>query len=181
VADVMVAVTGYDGFVPAKAEAVQIDIEGCAYDRRTVVMTYGQHLEVFNRDARASYVPFLVGDTAPAHMVAIPKGPAIKLYPTRVGHYLLKDEMLRDWMAADVIVVKYPTHDVTSLDGKFRIDGIPVGKVTVTAYLPAIDAQFEKQLTIEPGKTVRADMVLTHAPKKPEPAAAPTTSGPVIK
>src|SRR5882724_9898635 len=37
VADVLVAVTGYAGFVPAAGDAVPVKIHGCAYERRTVV------------------------------------------------------------------------------------------------------------------------------------------------
>jgi hypothetical protein len=48
--DVLVAVTEYSGFVPAKAPAEKITIHGCALSKRTVAMTFGQRLEVANID-----------------------------------------------------------------------------------------------------------------------------------
>ena len=39
-ADAMVAVTRYPGFVPAAGDVHAVKIHGCAYDRRTIVVTY---------------------------------------------------------------------------------------------------------------------------------------------
>jgi hypothetical protein len=51
--DVFVAVTGYSGYVPAKEDAVLVTGKGCAFDTRTVGMTFGQALEVASKDSRA--------------------------------------------------------------------------------------------------------------------------------
>jgi hypothetical protein len=71
-ADVLVTVTGYDGFVPAKEPAVKTQIHGCAFTRRTVAMTFGQRLEVFNLDKGQTYMPYLDGQPSRAAMVAVP-------------------------------------------------------------------------------------------------------------
>ncbi len=180
-ADVLVAVTDYDAYVPAPGPNVRVSVNNCAYDRRTIAMTFGQRLEVLNDDSKNSYVPMLIGDTAPAHMVAVPHGDPIKLYPERVGHYLLEDEMNRPWMKADVYVVKYATFAVTGMDGVFRIEGIPVGKVKVTADVPWIVPGIEHtvEATVEAGKTTKLDFTLD-VQKSPAPAgsasAAPSSS-----
>src|SRR5262249_36574569 len=148
-ADTMITVTGYNGFVPAKGDEHPIKIHGCAYDRRTVVMTYGQHLEVFNTDSKESYLPKLDGANMPAQMAAMPRGDSVKLYPNEVGYYALKDDANHGWMYADVFVVPYATHAVTGLDGRYRIDGIPPGKVKVSMYAPVVDAQLHPDFGIE--------------------------------
>ena len=177
-ADVMVAVTGYDGYVPAKGDAIRVDMRDCTYDRRTVVATFGQRIDVVNRDKSRSYVPFLLGDNAQAHMVAVQGGDPVRLYPTKIGRYLLSDEMNRPWMQAPVFVLKFSTHAVTGLDGHYRIEGIPVGPVKINAFLPSIDVVAARELKIEAGKTAVLDMELNY--KKPPPAAASSSSRPKL-
>ena len=180
-ADVMVAVTGYDGYVPAKGDAVQVTIDNCAFSTRTVVATYGQRIDVSNVDARNSFVPVLMGAQSTSMMVAVSNGNPVKLYPLHVGQYPLIDNMNRPWMRADVIVLKYATHAVTGLDGHYRIEGIPVGEVNVDAYLPSLDVTVgKKDVKITEGTTTKVDLVLEPT-KKPVPAAASgSAAGPKV-
>ena len=169
-ADVLVAVTGYEAYLPAKENAVHVTIEKCAFSARTFTMTFGQRMEVENLDETNSYIPVLHGSRYTAFAVAVPKGrrgeaviasDPVKLYPHRVGQYELADNMNRPWMSADVFVLKYPTHTVTGLDGQFRIEGIPVGDVQVDALLPSVDVSGTKKVTVKEGKTTKVDFVLT--------------------
>ena len=56
-ADAVVALTGYKGFVPESREAVRLVARDCAYEQRTVTLTFGQRLEVVNASRRASSPP----------------------------------------------------------------------------------------------------------------------------
>jgi len=193
-ADAMVAVTGYEGYIPATGDAYPISIRGCAYDRRTLVLTYGQRIEVTNRDVKQTYLPQLEGSNMPAQLIAMPKGDAVKLYPLEVGHYALREGMKSGaWMYADVFVLQYSTHAVTGLDGRYRISGIPAGKVKVSVYLPSIDAEanrdtasnassVDREVEIKDGETARLDIEFPYkapkaAPAKPKPAS----TVPIIK
>jgi hypothetical protein len=123
----------------------------------------------------------------------MPRGDAVKLYPTDVGHYALADGMKRTWMYADVFVMRYPTHAVTGLDGRYRVEGVPVGKVKVSAYLPAIDrdlhpdvgvaeSSVEREVEVKAGETTQADFVIAY--KQPKPAKTkplPAPTGPIIR
>jgi hypothetical protein len=183
-ADVMVAVTGYEAFVPAREPAVKVAIKDCAFDTRTVVVTFGQRIEVTNADPSQAFVPYLLGDPSPAHMVAVPGSrEPVKLYPARVGRYVLADELNHPWMKAEVFVLKYATHSVTGTDGRYRIDGLPVGKLRVSAFLPAIGVSSERDVTVEEAKVATADFELAHkkGASRAEPAAVPPRKGPVIK
>jgi hypothetical protein len=190
--DAMIAVTRYQGFVPAAGDTHPIKIHGCAYERRTVVLTYGQHLEVSNTDPKESYLPTLVGANMPAQMAAMPRGDAVKLYPAEVGHYLLSDDSKHEWMQADVFVVPFPTHAVTGLDGRYRIQGIPPGIVKVSMYAPAVDAQLhpdfgidsvtqEREIELKAGETTQLDFVLNYKTPKPRPKPKPDPNRPIVK
>ena len=183
VADVVVGVTGYVGYLPEDSPAQVADAAGCAWDARTYVLTFGQSLDVRSRDSRP-YVPNLMGAHLEAQLVALPRGEAIHLYPEQPGRYQLTDSM-RLFMLADVLVVKFPTHAVTSKDGRFVIPHVPVGKVKVSALLPATMGQIEKEVEVHAGELVdvqlaiafdRKDWDARRGPKSPAPSAAPSAS-----
>jgi hypothetical protein len=171
----MIAVTGYRGYVPAQQSAVRLDVRDCRWASRTVTATFGQHFEVFNT-GRQAYMPKLVGAGAKAMLAAIPRGEPIKLYPIKPGRYLLQDAMY-DFMFAEVMVVKYPTHTVTGLDGEYELTGIPVGEVTVTAFLPAILLTAERQVSVQEGKATEVNLTIKfdakqHALRQAQAAAS---------
>jgi hypothetical protein len=175
VADAMVGVTLYDGFIPARSDVYPIGIRGCAYEKRTLALTYGQRIEVKNYDAREPYLPDLLGANLPAKLLAIPRGDAVRLYPLEVGQYQLTELMGKHWMKADVFVVRFSTHAVTGLDGRYRIDGLPVGDVKVSAFLPAINKTVDRTVAVKAGETTKADFVLPFKAgqeTKPKPSAS---------
>jgi hypothetical protein len=190
--DVLVAVTDYDGLVAARGDVSPVTIRGCAYDKRTLALEFGQRIEVRNADATQFFLPTLLGAEMPAQIVAVPRGDAVKLYPLRVGHYVLADGMNRTWMYADVFVLKYTTHAVTGLDGHFRIDGIPVGKAKVSAYLPAIDVALhpdvgvenptvDRKVEIKAGQATTVDFVIPYKVPKHPVEKQKRPEGPVIR
>jgi hypothetical protein len=148
-ADVLVTVTEYQGFLPARGDTVRVEARGCAFDGRTLAMTYGQHLDVYNFDNQG-YMPRLVGTPSYALRVALPGGPPVPVFAPKPGQYLLIDQT-REYMRSDLFVLSYPTFDVTALDGKFSITGVPAGKVKVSAYSPALGKVVEKSVELSAG------------------------------
>jgi len=190
--DVLVAVTGYEGYVPAQGEVSAVKIHGCAFDRRTIAMTYGQRIEVANTDSRETYLPNLLGANMPAQLVAMPRGDAVRLYPMEVGHYALADGMGKSWLVSEVFVLRYATHAVTGLDGHFRIAGIPVGKVKVSAYLPQVDPELyaavgiaqpslDRDVEVKANETTQVEFVLPYKTPKPVPKPAGASTGAIIR
>ena len=171
-ADVVVGVTGYAGYLPEDAPAEIADATGCAWNSRTYVLTFGQSLDVRSRDSRP-YVPDLMGARLKAQLVAMPRGDAIHLYPEQPGRFQLVDSM-RIFMLADVLVVKFPTHAVTGLDGRFVIPHVPVGKVSVSALLPATMEQAQKDVEVHSGELVEVSLALPFDRKKWDAARGPS-------
>jgi hypothetical protein len=136
-ADAIVGVSKYQGYVPPKEAAIRVTIKGCAFSTRSIAMTDGQHLEVRNRhEDTTSFIPWLEGARLPASLVAVPQGDPVKLYSRGFGRYWLRDQMGKKFMVAHVFHMTFATTAVTGTDGKYRIESIPVGKVEVTAMLP---------------------------------------------
>jgi hypothetical protein len=177
VGDALVTVTGYDGYLPAKQDAVRVVGRDCAWDRLTIGMMFGQRLEVSSRGSEP-YMPALIGAPAKAMMVAVPRGAPVKLYPPKPGRYTLADR-IHSTMVAELYVLKYPTFDVTGLDGRYEITGIPVGDVSVTAFLPAIGKTAQKKVRIEADQKLDLDLELQFDAKRdlqrrePEAPSAP--------
>lgn len=179
IADVLVAVTDYKGYIPEQHSIVEVQASGCAWSARTYALTFGQRMDVVAKDRRA-YVPDLMGAQMPAQLVALPGGSGSVVYPPAPGRYILVDS-LHLFTAANVVVLKYATHDVTGLDGRFSIERIPAGKAKLGVLLPATGAIVEREITIEPSKTLEVNIELPFDAKKYEeqqkPQPAPVSSG----
>lgn len=151
-ADVLVAVTGYSGYVPERESVVYAKAEDCFWGTRTFALTFGQRIDIVSGDGEA-YIPELVGERGQPQIIATPGGKtASHLYPTRPGRYQVVDN-LKLFMVAEVLVLKYSTHAVTGLDGRFEIRDVPAGTVTLSALLPQTQASVSKPVTVEAGRT----------------------------
>jgi hypothetical protein len=156
-ADVLVAVTGYKGYVPERAPAQLVEAKDCFFGTRTIALTFGQRIDVSSKDQ--TYIPELLGEHGQPQMAATPGNPTPSaLYPTHIGRYVLIDD-LKLFMTADVIVVKFATHAVTGLDGRFEIPNVPVGSVRLNALLSVTGGGAERVVNVEAGKPTE-DIVL---------------------
>jgi hypothetical protein len=166
---VLVTVTGYAGYLPPAEPFKTVVIRGCAFESRTIALTFGQNLHVVNKGGEA-FMPELRGAKSAAIMVAIPGGDPVTLFPDHVGQFELVDRS-KQYARADVFVLKFPTTAVTGIDGKFSISGIPAGEVTVSARLPATGQMVHRAVTVVAGETANVDLVI---PWTAESAPAPS-------
>jgi hypothetical protein len=171
-ADALVAVTGYGSyFVPERKPVRSITFEHCAFEGRTVDMTIGQALEITNKDD-ALFAPSLAQATMPALMLAAKNTAPVKLYPPRPGYYTIVDRMELAYLRGDLYVLLQPLHTVTSLDGHYRIDGIPVGEVTVSTRLARLRKEASRKIMVDANTVQTVDLSLdfklaTDVPKEP--------------
>jgi hypothetical protein len=180
-ADVLVTVTEYTGFVRPRSDAVRVEAKGCAFDANVTAMVYGQHLEVFNRDGQA-YMPRLIGVPSYALRVAMPGGGPVPIFPPNPGRYLLVDET-RDYMRSELYVLNFPTFAVTGLDGAFEISGVPAGDAKVTAYSPALGKVSEQRVKIQAGviQDLKFDLAFSQAAYEAALRAKPAEPAPAVE
>lgn len=179
---VVVAVGWGNGFfIPEKKDAVRVTVgPNCSYPTRTIAMTYGQRLEVANQ-SDLLFAPVIDQDPMPAVMVAPPKesGDAVKLYPEKAGFFTMSDRM-QPYVKEDLYVFRHPLHAVSDRDGHYRIDGIPVGKVTIGASHAEINAKDKATVEIQENVVAHADITLTYKPPPPGGPANRTADGGLI-
>jgi hypothetical protein len=174
-ADALVAVTGYaGGFIPERNPVKKLTFENCSFGALTIDMTMGQKLEVTNTSSRL-IAPSLAQAPLPALMLAAQNTSAVKVVPLRPGYYTLVDRMELSYLHADLYAMLTPLHTVTTLDGHYRIDGIPVGNVTVNARLPMIRKETSLPVEIRANTVQTVDLTLAFN------AAADVPKAPVAK
>lgn len=172
-ADVVVAITGYDGFINEKSPAQRIEIRDCAYSARTVALTLGQRIEVANKSTGFMFAPALENQPAPAIMMATPNGDPVKLYPKRPGRYRIVDKGGNDWMEADVYVIGQPLHAVSDENGHYRIEGVPVGKLKLGARHPFISGDVQVDVDVQSSTVMKADVTIPYTKDEPRPPSIP--------
>ena len=169
-ADAIVVITGYQGFwVREKNEAVEAQIEGCGFRHRTITMTYGQRLEVKNFTDQF-WTPELEPKSPGAMMMAPPhNNDPVKLYPKVAGRHAVVDHD-RKYIVNDLMVFRHPLHAVSDMKtGHYRIDGVPVGKVRVTAShpeIPSVATTFETVVKV--GEVSTINLTLSYKPVGPK-------------
>jgi hypothetical protein len=178
-ADAIVAVTGYAGYVPAKEAVKSVYFDHCTLGSRTVTMTFGQRLELANKSTLL-VAPELEQDPKPALMIAPPgqNGDPVKLYPPKPGWFNLVDKARAvPYLRVDVFVLLQPLHAVTGPSGYYRIDGVPVGSVNVGARLPVLTKEeATAKVDVQANVVSRADLTL-HYTKPPPPPKVTTDAG----
>ncbi|HEX4446665.1 MAG TPA: carboxypeptidase-like regulatory domain-containing protein [Polyangiaceae bacterium] len=169
-ADAVVVATGYSGFyLPETRPSVQVTISvDCAYPARSIALTFGQPLEIKNL-SKYPFAPIMDSDASPAVMMAAPLGAGdpIRLYPRRPGHAVMGD-LMQTYAREDVYVLRFPSHAISGRDGHYRIDGLPVGKLSIGAQHPTVASQASAPVDIAANVVAKLDLTLEYAPKAPK-------------
>jgi hypothetical protein len=178
-ADAVLGVTGYTEYVVSeKQPAERVTIKDCAYSARSVAMTFGQVLEVQNDHAGPMFAPDLENQSSPAIMMATPGGDPVRIYPKKPGRYRLIDRVGSSWLEADIFVSVTPLHAVSDVKGHFRIEGVPVGKLKLHAWHPAIESAVEKDVEVKDGVVTNIDMSIVN--DKPAPRPVEKNTRPIL-
>jgi hypothetical protein len=164
-ADALVVVTGYSGYLPEKKDVEHVVIgANCGYPSRVIALTFGQRLEIAN-DSTVPFAPYLEGAPQFTVMVAPPqqRGEPVKIFPVRSDFFPLRDQ-LQKFVRVDVYVLRQPLHAVTDLRGHFRIDGVPVGRVRVSARLGAVLGETDRDVDVQADSVQNVELSLLYAP-----------------
>ncbi|MCA9630051.1 MAG: hypothetical protein KC766_20410, partial [Myxococcales bacterium] len=158
--DALVAVTGYQGYLPEKQKLVKVTGKGCSWGTQTLALTFGQQLEITSGDD-STYIPELRPNRMGVLFVAPPHQEGVTLTPEHPRSYKLVDTS-HPFSTAAVFVLQYPTHDVTDEQGRFEIQGIPVGKVKINALLPPTMESVGRDIEIKAGQALELELVIHH-------------------
>jgi hypothetical protein len=166
-ADAAVIAVGYGGYyIPEREPAKKVTIGvNCAYPARTITMTYGQRLEIANK-SKYPFAPTLESASTPAVMMAAPleSGDPIRLYPREAGHSMMGDFM-QPFMREEVYVLRHPLHTVSGVDGHYRIDGVPVGKLSIAAQHAMVGSEAHAPIDIVANVVAKLDLTLEYKPR----------------
>jgi hypothetical protein len=174
-ADAVLGVTGYAGFIVAEKQPVKaISIHNCAFSQRSVDMTFGQALEIKNDGGQGPlFAPDFENQTSPAIMIATPGGDPVKLYPKQPGRYRLVDRVGNAWLDADVFVSVTPLHTTSDVKGHYRIEGVPVGKLKLNAWHPSIAHAWDKDIDVKDGVVTTVDVTIVNDKPAQQPPPIP--------
>jgi hypothetical protein len=109
-------------------------------------------------------------EASPAVMMAAPfgAGDPIRIFPRHPGHALMGD-IMQPYAHEDIYVLRFPSHSVSARDGHYRIDGLPVGKLSISAQHPTVLSQASAPVEIKPNVVQRIDLTLEYVPKAAKP------------
>lgn len=168
----LVAVIGYSGYVRTPRNDRNITIRNCAIEPPVIDLTLGQRLMVTNDDD-VPYMPQVAAKMV-VRRIALKGMTPVPVMLTHIAPYalswLLNESPSPDVPTATVFVLPSPLHVVTTLDGKYRITGIPVGKAKLTvAHLGMNEVM--QDLDVKAGEVAKVDIKMTFKGKG-APAAA---------
>jgi hypothetical protein len=173
----LVAAIGVAGYVRTPRNDRPITIKDCAVEPTVVDMTLGQRLMVTNLD-EAPYMP-----QVPRKMVvkrlALKGMSPVPVMLTEVAPYafswIVGADPSPSSPTATVFVLPSALHDVTKLDGKFRIAGVPEGKARLVVTHLGMD-EASKDVVVKGGEVLHVDVTLTYKDKTPKPSASSSSS-----
>jgi len=158
-ANVVVYVSqGLSGSEAASSQPVKMEQKGCQYVPHVVAVNPGQHMTVINGDKTSHNIhpdPKPGGGNNSWNKSQLVGGPPIDVvWPSEEVAIPVKCNV-HPWMRAYIVVVKGPS-GISDESGSFKLDGLPPGTYTLTAWHESYGTQTQK-VTLAAGKPATAD------------------------
>jgi len=150
-ANVVVYITqGLTGNEPVSTQPVEINQKGCQYLPHVVAVDAGQHVKIVNSD-QTSHNIFSQSTKSPAWNKSQPPGaPPLDVTWNNEEIAIPIKCNVHPWMHAYIAVVKGP-YGVSDDSGSFKLDNVPPGNYTLTAWHETYGTQTQT-LTVAAGK-----------------------------
>lgn len=119
-----------------KTETVTLDQKGCTYFPHVVAIQLGQKIELRNSDKTTHNVHFqskLNGDWNLTQSTEGVVPAAQDMKRAEIGTCSFKCD-IHSWMESRVAIFEHPFFAVSAADGSFKIDNLPPGTYTLTAW-----------------------------------------------
>ncbi|APS00209.1 hypothetical protein [Pajaroellobacter abortibovis] len=150
-ADAIVIVTGYaDFYIPEKQKSKLITIESCETIPRIITLTMGQDLNILNQSSLI-FAPTLSQGLNSFAAVAIKGGEPIRLSPSRPGLMHLIDRLGDSFLNIKLYIFRHPLHTSSNSEGEYTLQGIPLGKLNVTAHATSFIGEQTQLIQMQEG------------------------------
>ena len=149
---------GLSGGEPPSSAPVTIDQKGCQYVPHVLAVNPGEHMIVKNDDKTSHNIhpsPKPGGGNTEWNKSQLSGGPPIDVTWAAEEVPIPVKCNVHPWMRAFIVVVKGP-YGVSDDTGSFKLDGVPAGSYTLTAWHETYGTQTSK-LTVAAGKPAAAD------------------------
>jgi len=159
---VVVYISAGDEGAAAATDTVRYEQKGCQYIPHVAVMQVHQPLAVLNDDPTSHNIHPLAKVNAEWNK-SQPKGaPPIHTSWDQPEFIAVKCNV-HPWMHGYFVVLKTPHSTITDSTGAFKLQGLPAGKYTVTAWHERFGTQ-SQEVTVAGSETKTANFVLTARP-----------------
>jgi len=151
---------GLTGNEAASSQPVKMDQKGCQYVPHVVALNVGQHMTVVNSDKTSHNIhpdPKPGGGNNQWNKSQMAGSPPIDVTWASEEVAIPVKCNIHPWMRAFIAVVKGP-FGVSNDSGSFKLDNVPAGTYTLTAWQETYGTQTQK-LTVAAGKPATADFV----------------------
>jgi plastocyanin len=148
--------TGNEAATPS--QPATIDQKGCQYFPHVVAMNVGQHLTVRNSDKTTHNIhpqPSPTGGNAQWNKSQIPGSAVFDVAWSNEEVAIPVKCNIHPWMHAYIAVVKGP-FGLSNETGSFKLDNVPPGSYTLTAWQETYGTQTQK-VTVAAGKPATTD------------------------
>lgn len=146
---------GLTGNESAATQPVQIDQKGCQYVPHVVAIDAGQHLKILNSDQTSHNIHPQAVKNAEWNKSQMAGGAPIDVSWNNEEVIPLKCNV-HPWMRGYIVVVKGP-YGVSDDNGSFKLDNVPPGTYTLTAWHETYGTQTQT-VTAAAGKPVSVDL-----------------------
>lgn len=134
---------------PPVTTPVSMDQKGCMYVPRVVALTTATPLRIHNSDsATHNTYPITHNNSEWNETQAVGSSPVERLFARPEVSITLKCN-IHPWMTARVAVFSHPYFQVTGQDGSFKLENVPPGNYTVSAWHERYGAS-EQTVTLGP-------------------------------
>ena len=149
---------GLSGDVPAASKPVTFEQKGCLYVPHVVALNPGQHMSVLNDDKTMHNIhpdPKPGGGNTAFNKSQVAGAPAMDVTWTSEEIAIPVKCNVHPWMHAFIVVVKGP-NAVSDANGAFKLENVPPGTYTLTAWHETYGTMTQK-ITVAEGKPAEAD------------------------
>jgi plastocyanin len=127
-------VSGIEQVFAPPESPTRLDQSGCVYRPHVLGIQVGQPLRIINSDPTLHNVHSLSRATQPFNFAMAVEGQESTRY-FHAPEVMVKLKCdVHPWMSAWIGVVPHPFFEVTGEAGRFRLEGLPAGEVTVEAW-----------------------------------------------